>query len=93
MPSRIAQVEAPREGTRQECRDEAARRQAHENGVKRRVDRFRGELLLGGARLLDKHGHCDEARAILAEIYNWFTEGFDTADLKDAKTLLDELSA
>ncbi len=35
----------------------------------------------------------DEARAMLAEIYNWFTEGFDTADLKDAKALLDELSA
>jgi predicted ATPase len=45
------------------------------------------------ARLLDKHGHRDEARAILAEIYNWFTEGFDTADLKDAKALLDQLSA
>jgi len=28
---------------------------------------------------------------MLAEIYNWFTEGFDTADLKDAKSLLDEL--
>jgi hypothetical protein len=34
----------------------------------------------------------DETRAVLADIYNWFTEGFDTADLKDAKTLLDELS-
>ena len=33
----------------------------------------------------------DEARKILTEIYNWFTEGFDTADLKDAKALLDEL--
>jgi hypothetical protein len=31
--------------------------------------------------------------AMLAEIYNWFTEGFDTADLKDAKALLDELRA
>jgi len=30
---------------------------------------------------------------MLAEIYNWFTEGFDTADLKDAKTLLDDLAA
>lgn len=28
---------------------------------------------------------------MLAEIYNWFTEGFDTADLKEAKALLDEL--
>ncbi len=32
-----------------------------------------------------------EARAMLAEIYNWFTEGFEFADLKDAKALLDEL--
>jgi hypothetical protein len=29
---------------------------------------------------------------MLADIYNWFTEGFDTADLKDAKALLDELA-
>jgi class 3 adenylate cyclase/predicted ATPase len=45
------------------------------------------------ARLLEKQGRRDEARVMLAEIYNWFTEGFDTADLKDAKALLDELSA
>ena len=32
-----------------------------------------------------------EARDRLAPVYNWFTEGFDTADLKDAKGLLDEL--
>ena len=44
------------------------------------------------ARLLDKKSKRDEARAMLAEIYGWFTEGFDTADLKDAKALLDELS-
>ena len=44
------------------------------------------------ARLLDKQGKRDEARAMLLDIYNWFTEGFDTADLKDAKALLDELS-
>jgi predicted ATPase len=44
------------------------------------------------ARLLAKQGRRDEARAMLAEIYNWFTEGFGTADLKDAKALLDELS-
>jgi hypothetical protein len=35
----------------------------------------------------------EEIRTMLAEIYNWFTEGFDTADLKDAKALLEELSA
>ena len=43
------------------------------------------------ARLLRDAGRRDEARAMLADVYNWFTEGFDTPDLKDAKTLLDEL--
>jgi predicted ATPase len=45
------------------------------------------------ARLLNEQGRRDEARAMLADIYNWFTEGFDTADLKSAKALLDELNA
>jgi predicted ATPase len=44
------------------------------------------------ARLLDKQRKQDEARRMLGEIYGWFTEGFDTADLKDAKALLEELS-
>jgi len=44
------------------------------------------------AHLLRRQGKPDEARAMLAEIYGWFTEGFDTADLKDAKVLLDELT-
>jgi len=44
------------------------------------------------ARLLASQGRRDEARAMLAEIYGWFTEGFDTRDLKEAKALLDELS-
>jgi tetratricopeptide (TPR) repeat protein len=45
------------------------------------------------ARWLKMQDRVAEARGMLAEIYNWFTEGFDTADLKDAKALLDELSA
>jgi class 3 adenylate cyclase/tetratricopeptide (TPR) repeat protein len=45
------------------------------------------------ARLLVLLGRRDQARTMLAEIYGWFTEGFDTADLNEAKTLLDELSA
>jgi predicted ATPase len=44
------------------------------------------------ARLLRDTDRRDEARAMLAEIYRWFTEGFDTADLKSAKALLDELN-
>jgi tetratricopeptide (TPR) repeat protein len=45
------------------------------------------------ADLLAKQGRRDEARAMLAEIYGWFSEGFDTADLKDAKALLKELDS
>jgi predicted ATPase len=44
------------------------------------------------ARLWQQQGKCQEARDLLAPVYGWFTEGFDTADLKDAKTLLDELA-
>ncbi len=44
------------------------------------------------ARLLAHRGAHEEARRLLADIYGWFTEGFDTADLKTAKTLLNELS-
>jgi len=40
-------------------------------------------------RLLDHQGHRTEARAVLAEIYNWFTDGFDTPDPNDAKASLD----
>jgi Tetratricopeptide repeat len=43
------------------------------------------------ARLLNEQGRRDEAHAMLADIYDWFTEGFDTSDLKEAKALLDEL--
>ena len=43
------------------------------------------------ARLWRDEGKRAEARDLLAPVYDWFTEGFDTADLKDAKALLDEL--
>ena len=44
------------------------------------------------SRLKQKQGKKDEARKLLQEIYGWFTEGFDTGDLKEAKALLDDLS-
>jgi predicted ATPase len=45
------------------------------------------------ARLWRDQGKRDEARDLLAPVYGWFTEGFDTLDLKEAKNLLDELAA
>jgi len=44
------------------------------------------------ARLLSNLERRDEARDVLAPLYGWFTEGFDTPDLKEAKALLDELN-
>ena len=49
-------------------------------------------VVMSLARLWQKQGKKKEARQRLAEIYDWFTEGFDTADLKEAKALLEELS-
>ncbi len=45
------------------------------------------------ARFKRGQGKRDEARALLAPLYGWFTEGFETLDLKEAKALLDELRA
>ena len=45
------------------------------------------------ARLWRDQGKLDDARELLAPVYGWFTEGFDTRDLKEAKALLEELSS
>ena len=47
---------------------------------------------MGLARLLAKRGRREEAQTMLADINSWFTEGFDTADLKNAKALIEELN-
>lgn len=44
------------------------------------------------ARLWQRQGRREEARELLTPVYDWFTEGFDTRDLKDAKALLEELA-
>jgi predicted ATPase len=44
------------------------------------------------ARLWQKQGKVEEGRELLEPVYSWFTEGFDTFDLKEAKELLQELS-
>ena len=54
-----------------------------------KLQELRGAVSL--ARLRRDQGHHAEAHDLLAPVYGWFTEGFDTADLKEAKALLDEL--
>jgi predicted ATPase len=72
---------------------EADFREAIALGQKMQAKAWELRATMSLARLLAKQGRRDEARTMLAEIYGWFTEGFDTADLKDAKALLAELSA
>jgi predicted ATPase len=82
---------------RQHASNDAEAWSCFENAIeiarKQSAKSFELRATMSLTRLLAKQGRRDEARAVLAEIYNWFTEGFDTADLKDAKALLDELSA
>jgi predicted ATPase len=61
---------------------------AEEQGAK--VWELRAAVSL--ARLRRDQGRRSEARDLLAPVYGWFTEGFDTPDLKEAKALLDELA-
>jgi class 3 adenylate cyclase/predicted ATPase len=72
---------------------EAAFRRAAQTARDRAQKSFELRAATGLARLLGKRGRRDEARRMLADVYGWFTEGFDTADLTAAKTLLQELSS
>lgn len=67
-------------------------REAIEVSSRQSTKLFELQATISLARLLAKQGKREEARAMLAEIYDWFTEGFDTAGLKDAKALLVELN-
>ncbi len=71
---------------------EACFRQAIEIARRQSAKSLELRAAMSLSRLLNNQGKKDEARQILAEIYNWFTEGFDTRDLKEAKILLEELS-
>ena len=51
------------------------------------------QAAIGLARHWAERGQRNAARDLLAPIYGWFTEGFDTPDLKEAKALFDELNA
>ena len=70
-----------------ETRYRSALRVARKQGAKSLELRAATSL----SRLLCEQKKRQEARDLLAPVYNWFTEGFDTPDLKDAKALLDEL--
>ena len=72
-------------------RSRAVFREAISIARHRRAKSFELRATISLARLLATQGREKEAHRMLAGIYSWFTEGFDTADLRDAKALLDEL--
>jgi predicted ATPase len=71
---------------------EACFRQAIETARGLSAKSFELRAVTSLARLWRQQGRQKEVHEMLAEIYGWFTEGFDTKDLQDAKALLDELS-
>ena len=77
---------------RDEQRAEASFRHALEIARQQQAKSWELRAATSLARLRAEQGRRSEARELLAPVYGSFTEGFDTADLKDAKALLDELT-
>ena len=75
-----------------EAETEACLQQAIEVARRQQAKSLELRATVSLSRLWQKQGKVEEARKMLQEIYNWFTEGFDTKDLKEAKAVLEELS-
>jgi predicted ATPase len=71
---------------------EACFRQAIEVARRQQARSWELRATMSLARLLGQQGRVEEAHRMLADIYGWFSEGFDTPDLQEAKALLQELS-
>jgi predicted ATPase/class 3 adenylate cyclase len=89
----VTETHPPRSSTHAETEAEKCFQRAIDTARRQGAKSLELRAKVSLARLLVNKGRRDEARTMLAEIYNWFTEGFDTADLKDAKALLDELES
>jgi predicted ATPase len=70
----------------------AIQRSAHAEAVGHFTKGLELRAVMGLSRLWRSQGKQEEARQMLAKIYGWFTEGFDTKDLQEAKALLEELN-
>ncbi|HEV8713720.1 MAG TPA: hypothetical protein VGX03_12950, partial [Candidatus Binatia bacterium] len=87
--SEITSPQPPTPSTPQEA--EAYFLRALEIARKQQAKALELRAVMSLARLWQQQGKKEDARQLLAEIYDWFTEGFDTADLQEAKALLEEL--
>ena len=82
----------PAPSTQAEAEAEACFHKAIEVARKQQAKSLELRAVMSLSRLWQQQGKKEEAKQRLAEIYGWFTEGFDTKDLQEAKALLDELS-
>jgi len=89
--SEVPNTQLPTPSTQAEAEAEACFQKAIEIARKQQAKSLELRAVMSLSRLWQRQGKKDEARQMLAEIYNWFTEGFDTKDLQDAKALLEEL--
>ena len=82
----------PRQAFTEEARVEACFHQALEVARHQQAKSCELRAAMSPSRFWQRQGKRDDAHELLAQVYSWFTEGFDTADLQEAKALLDEWS-
>jgi predicted ATPase len=82
----------PDQGSREQHEAETCFQHALDVARRQQAKSLELRAAMSLARLWQRQGKRVEARALLEEIYGWFTEGFDTADLQEAKALLGALS-
>ncbi|MBI4641141.1 MAG: hypothetical protein HY731_10630, partial [Candidatus Tectomicrobia bacterium] len=88
---RRQKAKGKRQKAKIEAEVEACFHQAIEIARRQQAKSLELRAAMSMSRLWQRQGKKAEARKMLAEVYGWFTEGFDTADLKEAKELLEEL--
>ena len=89
--SGVTSPQPPTPSTQAEAEAEACFLKAIEIARRQQAKSLELRAVMSLSRLWQQQGKRKEAHQMLAEIYGWFTEGFDTADLKEAKALLEEL--
>ena len=92
LESRVPSTQHLPPNTQAEAEAEVCFLKAIEIAQRQQAKSLELRAVMSLSRLWQQQGKKDEARQMLAETYGWFTEGFDTADLQEARVLLEELT-
>ena len=90
--SAVTNTQHPTPSTQAEAEAEACFLKAIEIARKQQAKSLELRAVMSLAKLWQREGKQKEAHELLVEIYGWFTEGFDTKDLQEARALIEELS-